>query len=172
MVKEHNVLVEWRGMEIHPEIPTEGEEIPAHRADQRRAGWENVRRLATEAGLEMNMPVKRVNTRLALQAAEFAKDQGAFDAFHCALFAAYFTEGRDVGDMEVLLSLAAENGLKPEELRLALEEGRYLPRLQTFRQQAAEDVISGVPTFIKGGLRVVGAQPYVVIQKVFFAGSR
>lgn len=168
MERDHSAVVEWRSFELHPEVPAQGRELPAHMADYRQAAWESVRRLALEAGLEMNMPPRMANTRLALQASEFARDKGVFNALHRNLFAAYFKDGEDIGDMEVLLSIAAGSGLDPEELRPALEKGRYLPRLMEHREQAAQDGITGIPTFIMDNMRVVGAQPYAVLEKVFF----
>jgi predicted DsbA family dithiol-disulfide isomerase len=48
------------------------------------------------------------NSRPALQAAEFSRDQGRFDAFHDALLQAYFAAGLDIGDREVIAQHAGE----------------------------------------------------------------
>ena len=66
---------------------------------------------------------------MSLEASEYARDAGRFDSFHGRVFRAYFTETRDIGDLDVLLELAQEEGLDAADLRVALREGRYASRL-------------------------------------------
>ncbi len=96
---------------------------------------------------------------MALEASEYARDAGCFDSFHDRLFRAYFTETRDIGDLDVLLELAEEEGLDKADLRVALQEGRYTSRLNEARREGHQLGINAVPTFIiNGKFRIVGAQ--------------
>ena len=100
------------------------------------------------------------NSRMALEASEYARDLGCFDSFHDHMFQAYFTETRDIGDMDVLLELAQEEGLDTADLRVALLEGRYTARLNEARREGRQLGINAVPTFmVNGKYRIVGAQP-------------
>ena len=95
--------VEWKGMELHPELPEHGlpsEEILS--GDYFRRAKENLRRLAAEDGLAMINPTLIVNSHLALETAEFARERGAFAALHRRLFEAYFQEDLNIGDRETL----------------------------------------------------------------------
>ena len=53
------------------------------------------------------------NTHDALVMGELARDAGpdVHDAVHDAIFAAYFAHGRDIGDRDILLDVAAAEGL-------------------------------------------------------------
>ena len=106
------------------------------------------------------------NSRLALQAAEFARDQNLFDPFHTALFAAYFSHGLDIGNVDVLATIASDAGLDPGALKKALQSGKYLPRLEAVKEEAALRLVTGVPSFFIGERKsVVGAQPLEVFRK-------
>jgi predicted DsbA family dithiol-disulfide isomerase len=100
------------------------------------------------------------NSRLAVEAAEFARDAGKYSGFHRAVLAAYFARSQDIGDLDVLGELAAEVGLDPAALRQALATGLYADTRQAAHDEARRLGITGVPTYIfAGGVRVVGAQP-------------
>lgn len=91
MQQEFDIDVEWRPFELHPEIPP----------------------LAGDEGLPFRPPTHVPNSRRSLEVAELAREQGAFDVYHCALFDAYFGRGQDIGDIAVLAELAACAGLDP-----------------------------------------------------------
>jgi predicted DsbA family dithiol-disulfide isomerase len=106
------------------------------------------------------------NSHLALQAAEFAHDHDLFERFHTALFAAYFSHGLDIGNIDVLAMIARDAGLDDEAMKRALEEGKYLPRLEAVKEEAAVRGVTGVPSFFIGDKKsVVGAQHLDVFRK-------
>jgi len=106
------------------------------------------------------------NSRPALQAAEFAREQGKFGPFHDALFAAYFSHGLDIGNIDVLSQVARETGLDADALKSALETGMYLPQLEATKEEASRFNVTGVPTFIIEEKRsIVGAQPLDVFRR-------
>lgn len=113
-----------------------------------------------EFGITFN-PWKRLsNSRQALQAGEFAKDHGAHDAMHEALFQSYFVEGRDIGQREVILDAARRAKLDIEALNNALEKQIYLPRLNEVSDQLHAKGITAAPTFeIDAKKRIAGAMP-------------
>jgi predicted DsbA family dithiol-disulfide isomerase len=106
------------------------------------------------------------SSRLALQAAEFAREQNLFDPLHTALFAAYFSQGMDIGNIDVLAMIAKEAGLDAGAMQQALQGGKYLPALEAAKEEAAVRGVTGVPTFFIGDKKsVVGAQPIDVFRK-------
>lgn len=148
------------GFELHPETPTAG--IPkAERFPKRDpAVFENIQRMGESYGLSFRENALLSNSRLALQAGEFARDNGRYEAFQQLVYKAYFEEGMDIGSLDVVLRLADKGGLNSAQLRLALQKGRYLNKLNATKEQARRLSVVSVPTFIINGQdRIVGAQP-------------
>ena len=150
----------WVSYEIHPETPLEGVLLKRLFGPARAERQESMRRRCAELDLPFEPPTLLSNSRLAIEAAEFARDAGKHPEFHRAVLAAYFAHGRDIGDLEVLGALAQEVGLGDAALRQALDAGRYTGRHQAAHEEACRLGITGVPTYIfADGERVVGAQP-------------
>jgi predicted DsbA family dithiol-disulfide isomerase len=98
------------------------------------------------------------NSRLALEAAEFARDAGRYRAFHERMFRACFTEGRNIGDMNVILDVAGNSGLDATALTDALADRRYGQRVEDGSRRAREAGVTAIPTFIiEGQPAVTGA---------------
>jgi predicted DsbA family dithiol-disulfide isomerase len=123
--------------------------------------------IAAEAVLVMRQRDVIINSRKALAAAEFAREQGKFDEMHRALFKAHW-EGTDrLEDVDDLVRIGSGVGLDPVELRLALDEGRFEKILDDSRRQAESVGINAIPAHIFGGrYLVVGAQPYEAFKQV------
>jgi predicted DsbA family dithiol-disulfide isomerase len=166
---EFDVDVEWRPFELHPETPRTGAVLAGRlgSAARARAYADNILHLADDSGLAMRMPAVVANSHLALEAGEYAREHGGFDALHPALFRAYFAQGRDIGDVEVLCEVAREAGVADQGLRQALADGTYHDRIDEVTEAARADEVVSTPTFIySGGFRLVGAQDYDVFRSV------
>ncbi|HVC44693.1 MAG TPA: DsbA family oxidoreductase [Candidatus Binataceae bacterium] len=172
---EFDLELDWRGFQIHPEWPAEG--MPAAEwhngmdAATRRAVWERIGAMGAAAGLSLKAPAILTNSRLALEAAQFAIEAGAGEAFEERVFRAYFSEGRNIGSAAVLGDLAAEVGLKPDDLTVAFESNRYHDRLHENTHEAHERGVSGVPTFYVGKFPMVGAQSEDVMRMLLQRAS-
>jgi predicted DsbA family dithiol-disulfide isomerase len=119
-----------------------------------------------ELGISFGDPTLLANSRLAMQASEFARDQGKFESFHAALFHAYFTELRNIGDLEVLTAIGRQVTIDAGELLAALQENRYLDRLLAVTEEARQLNITAAPTFmINGQFKIVGAQPLETLRR-------
>lgn len=159
------VEVDWRAYELRPDpVPTldpDGEYL--HRV------WNaSVYPMARSLGMTLRLPPVQPRSRKALEAAEFARDNGRYDTMHTALFKAFFEEGWDLADTEVLLNVAASVGLEREELRTALEEGRYTEKVLADEKLAVRLGVRSVPTMLvapadvplETAEAITGAQPY------------
>ncbi len=128
--------------------------------DQLSGMFSTLRKKGEKLGISFGDLTLLANSRLAMQATEFARDEGRFSTFHEALFHAYFTELRNIGDIEVLTDIGRQASLDTRELQTALLEGRYLGRLQAVSDEARQLNITAAPTFfINGQFKIVGAQP-------------
>ena len=111
-------------------------------------------------GVRFNLQPLMSNSRLALEAGEFAKVHGVYDKFHAAVFKAFFTECKDIGQREVILDIANSLGLDTDQLALDLDNHTYLNVLEETTQSARNMMVSAAPTFIIDGLKpITGAQP-------------
>jgi predicted DsbA family dithiol-disulfide isomerase len=160
--------VTWLPFELHPEVPVEG--IPRERyfgsgrTEQMRA---HMRALAAEVGLTMEARDVLINSRLALATAEFARERGAYEAVHRALFEAHWHLTGKLEDVEDLKRIAAACGLDPEELGAALADGRYEPVLDQNRREAESIGVNAIPAHIFGArYLVVGAHPLELFRQV------
>ena len=125
----------------------------------------SVRNLADEIGLKMVRPPFTPNSRPALEAAEYAKEKGKFEAFHLALFKAFWEDAKNIGLHDVLREIAESCGLDGTELMRALDEGRYTAVVVKQDAEAHELGVTGIPAYIVGNYFIEGAQPYSVFQK-------
>jgi predicted DsbA family dithiol-disulfide isomerase len=167
--REFDVEVEWRPFELHPETPTTGARLDGRlgSAARARAYQDNILGVARESDIAMRMPAIISNSHRALEAAEFARKHGGFEAMHAALFSAYFEDGRDIGDVEVLCDVARVCGVDDQRLRQALADETYAARIDEVTEAARRDEIMSTPTFVfPGGFRLIGGQEYAVFQSV------
>jgi predicted DsbA family dithiol-disulfide isomerase len=168
--KEFPIEDEWLSFELHPETPLEGISIakrfPGVDVDGMMAHLNNS---GAPYGIRFGNLQRLSNSKLALQAGEFARDQGMFHEFHDRLFRAYFTEVLDIGRMDVLLGLSEETGLNTDDLKSALGNGKYLPRLAEAAQEARKQDVVAIPAFFfhngTMGHRIGGAQPLAMFQE-------
>ena len=164
---EFDLAVEWLPFEIHPETPTEGMPLVKMfpRADV-AAMTSRLNSMGAPFGITFQKIVNISNSRLSLEAGEFAKEWGRFHEFHHALFQAYFSQGMDIGNIGVLTEIGKGSGLDATALRNALETEEYRKQLGQAKAEAAGLGISAAPTFIINTTeRIVGAQPLEVFRE-------
>ena len=165
--QEFDLGVEWLGFEIHPETPQEGMPLLTlfPRADP-EAMARRLNGMGSPFGIAFRKIVTISNSRLAIEAGEFAKEQGRFDRFHHAVFEAYFSQGKDIGSIDVLTQIAASAGLDTRDLGDALRNGAYRRALETVKEDASRLGITAAPTFRLGDReRIVGAQQIAVFRE-------
>jgi len=123
--------------------------------------------VAAEVGLVMRQRDVIINSRRALGAAEFAREQGKYDQMHHALFRAHWEGTGRLENIDDLVRIGTEIGLDPDELKTAIEEGRYEAVLDDSRHQAESVGINAIPAHIFGRrYLVVGAHPYESFMQV------
>jgi len=161
---EYDLKVNWCLLEIHPDSPSQGGPIDELGYSPKQ--WEDMMgelgMMAREESIIIRPLAYTTNSRQALLLAEATKEEGAdtFYALHRRLFEAYFGEGRNIGEAQVLQTLAAEAGVSPQTVDRAWSEPRYAKRLQHNLRAAQELRVTGVPTyFFIGDRKLTGAVP-------------
>jgi predicted DsbA family dithiol-disulfide isomerase len=165
--QEFNLSMEWLGFEIHPDTPQEGMLLSTMfpQLDAQKK-FRHLRDTAAPYGIIFADIVHISNSRMSLEASEFAKERGRFNQFHSALFRTYFSEGMDIGSLEVLAQTGHDAGLDRDALVQVLQSRKFLPMIENMRKEAARLGVTAAPTFIiEGKDRVVGAQPIEVFRK-------
>jgi protein-disulfide isomerase len=103
-------------------------------------------------------------TSPSANAAMCAAEQGQFEAYHTALFAAQGTE--DFNNLEGFINIANNLGLDSEELAVCVEEGRHNSRILENIEEANANDVSSTPTFFVNGELVRGNLPLDNFQQV------
>ncbi|MGI4823166.1 MAG: DsbA family oxidoreductase [Janthinobacterium lividum] len=170
------VQVEWKSFQLTPDfVPTPGESIHASLAKKKGVLEAEGRRMndymtqaAKEVGLDYQFDKAiPANTFLAHQLIHFAAHNGQQGAMKERLFAAYYLEGQNLNDVDMLVKLAAEIGLDADAARQALAAGTYANEVRRDEYEAQQIGVRGVPFFVFDDKYVVsGAQPSEVFAEV------
>jgi predicted DsbA family dithiol-disulfide isomerase len=160
--------VHWHPFELNPGLGAEGEDLAEHLAakygttpEASRASRARIAALGAELGFEFAYRdgARIRNTFRAHQLIQWAGTRGRGDAAEQALFAAYFTRGEDVHDLDALAAVADGIGLDPAEARAVLAEGRFADAVRAEEAAWAGRGIRAVPAVILAGRYLVsGAQ--------------
>jgi predicted DsbA family dithiol-disulfide isomerase len=100
------------------------------------------------------------NSRLAQELGKWAEQMGEGDVFHDAVFRAYFADGRNIADVNILADVATSVGLDAKEAHDILTARRFKEAVDTDWARAYESGVTAVPTFSMNGQTLVGAQPF------------
>jgi predicted DsbA family dithiol-disulfide isomerase len=168
LVPEIDVSVRWRPYRLDPTIPPEGMD----RRDYiiRKFGslealdepHQRLTELGRAEGVDYHFEriTRSANTINAHRLVRWAAASGEEDAIVERLFAAYFSEGLDIGTIEVLAALAGDVGLDADTVakRLAGDEDREAVAGEI--EDAYRIGVTGVPCFIiEQKYAVMGAHP-------------
>ena len=104
------------------------------------------------------------NSRRAQELGKWAEQQGKGDAYHNAVFRAYFAEGHNLYDMDTLVNIASSVGLDDAVARQVLDANDFKAAVDRDWARAARSGIKAVPTFVANRQLLVGAQPYHVLK--------
>ena len=161
--------IEWVHFPLHPETPAEGqslEDLFKGRNVDRKAMHAQMKARMDAEGLPYGERTMTYNSRLAQELGKWADTQPGGEAFHDAMFRAYFVEARDISRPEVLLEIVTEVGLPVAGAREVLEKRTFKDAVDRDWALSRRYGITGVPTFVAGDSGVVGAQPYEVLERL------
>lgn len=132
--------------------------------EQAEAANANVTQQAASEGLTYHMDrLVPANSFDAHRLVHFAAQHDKMKEMTERLFQAHFTEGGNLGDKNLLATLAAEIGLDREQAAAALDSDAFQSEVRADEEAASKLGIRGVPFFVLGGkFAVSGAQPLEV----------
>jgi predicted DsbA family dithiol-disulfide isomerase len=156
----------WLGFELLPEGLTYTPPPPDPDADKKPPVPTRLELLLAAEGL--TLPKRRgplSNSRLALEGAEFAKEQGLIEPYLDALYHAYWEEDKDIADSRILCEIARRADLDVHAFERCLNERRYRDRIVEFDEPAHRAGIWNVPTWMFPE-KWVAEQPYSVLREL------
>ena len=180
-VSDGDLELQWRPFQLNPTMPAEGMERDAY-LNWKLGGPERVAfihdRLAKEGAAEgLRFAFDRItrmpNTFAAHRLMDWAQQrssasENAGDALAEALFAAYFSEGRDIADPGELAVIAADHGLPRGEAETYLYGDAGLEAIREADVQARARGVNAVPCYVMGdSYALSGAQPPEVFLRMF-----
>lgn len=151
--------VTWHPFELNPDMPKGGLDRRTYRS-AKFGSWERsqaldaqVKAVAAADGLDFHHErmQRTPNTRNAHRVIWMAGQHGVQDAVVEGLFSAYFNEGRDLGDAEVLLEVGTAGGLDREQLRAMLATDQGEAEVAAELGRAARIGVRSVPTVLVNG---------------------
>lgn len=170
-----DVKITYHSYQLMPDYP-ENSPLPSAEAVAKQKGMpveqfkqmnDGVAQRGAEVGLDYNFDqALTVNSRRAHRLSHFAEQQGVQHELMQNLFKAYFTDGKNVEDREVLADLAAEVGLDRDEALAKMDNEELDHAVQADINQASQIGVQGVPFFVfNNKYAVSGAQPQQVFQQ-------
>jgi predicted DsbA family dithiol-disulfide isomerase len=183
---QYEPRVTWRPFELNPDMPAEGADratyLAARLGTAERVAEANAElvRQGAASGIEFrfDLMTRMPNTRRSHLLIAHAGRSGRQSAVKERIMRAYFEQGCDIGDIEVLVRLGVEAGLGERESRSALILRSGQDGVVAAERHAAVLGITGVPTFVfDGQYTISGAQEVGSLTRVFdqvaeFAAAR
>jgi len=111
---------------------------------------QDVQRWARRLGIPFVPPPRSTDPTKAALAALVAVEAGLVQPYTVAVMAAEWSEGRDIGDPDVLVPVAVSAGLDEAAVVAAFDDPARAATLEANAESAASRGIFGVPTFVIG----------------------
>ncbi len=164
---DHPFVIEWHPFQLNPDMPREGMDRRAYLEakfggkEAAIAAYAPVVQKAEAVGLDINFEgmQRTPNTLDAHRLIHWAGIEGKQNAAAMALFSAYFNDGRDIGDAEVLADVSDSLGMDAALIAKLLASDADTDDIRARDAQFREMGITSVPTFIVAAQHAVpGAQ--------------
>ena len=165
---DHPFEIEWHPFQLNPDMPADGmdrREYLEHKFGGKDGAvrvYSQIAEAAEAAGLDIDFAAiqRTPNTINAHRLIHWAGLEGRQTAIVSKLFKAYFRDGRDIGDTEVLLVIAEDAGMDRAMTDRLMQSDADLEDIRARDANARAKGVSGVPTFVVANQHVLpGAQP-------------
>jgi len=156
----HGVTVTHLPYELHPDVAPGGR--PVRPGGRLAAVFDRIGAECAQLGIDFSAPTHTPNTRRALETAELVRRQApaAFTAVDDAFFRAYWVDGLDLGDPDVLDELLAGHGAPVDEIAELRAEGVGSHAVVESMALAREHGVTATPAWlVDHALVIPGVQP-------------
>lgn len=163
------VKITWKSFLLNPDMKTDPtrnsleylSETKGWTMEQTQEMVQHVVDMAEAEGLEYQMDDTKVaNAMDAHQLIQLAKTVGKGDQVEERLFKAYFMEGKNIADMDVLVDLGEDVGIEAAQVRESLEKDEFTDSIRQDIRESQQIGVRGVPFFVfDNQYAISGAQP-------------
>jgi len=170
------VHITWRSFQLDPDLePSEGLRLDTYLANRKGISVEKAKTmhtymsgLAKEEGLDYHFENAVVsNTMDAHRLLHFAKTKGLQSEAKEMLFKAYYTEGKDLNNLDVLTQIGVAAGLEADSVRQMYAGPDFRNDVLLDQLKAQQNGIQGVPFFVfNQQYAISGAQPVTAFLQV------
>jgi len=176
------VSIRYVPFELNPAMPVEGMDRRAYRT-HKFGSWSRSQSmdaqvtaagLAAGANFNYDKVLRTPNTRLAHRLMMFAQqhnDAARTGALYQAIYAAYFSEGRDIGSLDTLIEIAVEQTYDADAVRAYLLSNAGNAEIDAARSRNDTLGVHAVPTIMIDGSAINGAQPPAVFAHALLAAA-
>lgn len=168
-----DVAVRWLPFELNPAMPVEGLDRKTYRT-LKFGSWRRSQELDADTvvagaadGVVFNYDRmnRTPNTFAAHRLAWLAANEDRQHLVVDGLFRGYFAQGRDIGDLDVLASIAHDAGIEHARARDFLLSHAGADEVRQLEALAHAQGVSGVPHFNIAGSVMTGAQSPNVLRR-------
>ena len=173
---QDRVKIEWQPFELNPTMSTDGQNLNEHMMEKYRMSPEQLLQTqqqmvnaAKDIDFEFNFDDNSlmVNTFEAHVLLEYAKGFGKQTDLKMELMKAYFSDGKDVSDKNILKQALLNIGLNAEEALTKLNDDVAIKEVRMKQDYWRSLGISSVPTIVfDKKSAITGAQPVSTLKKV------
>jgi len=153
---EFELEIDWKGIEIHPGYSPEGKKRKKTQRSEHLA--RTLKEITDVDNTDIKLPGFITNSRLCLEASEFAKSRGKFVDFHITAFDYFFKQKENIGKIETVLNIGKIAGLNTTDLEDCLKSRSMREQIEENKKSADEKIVVGVPTVYFNEFRVHGVQ--------------
>jgi predicted DsbA family dithiol-disulfide isomerase len=165
----------FQPFELNPQMAAQGQDIGEHlhekygaSPEQSQKNREAIAARGAELGFTFSMDKRSriYNTFDAHRLLHWAEEKGLQPQLKHALFKAYFTDGQDPSNHDVLVRVAGEVGLDADQARELLASDRYADEVREREQFYLQQGIHSVPAIIINDRHLIsGGQPVEVFEQ-------
>jgi predicted DsbA family dithiol-disulfide isomerase len=136
--------------------------------EQSKAMLKQVTDMADASGVDINYDIAQLaSTSDAHRVFQYAKEQGKGNEFFHRLYAAHFSEGEVLSEIETIVRLAEEVGLDGVEVRKIMENSENTEKVTKDISESRSMGVQGVPFFVfDDKYAVSGAQPVQAFNQI------
>lgn len=174
--QKEKVEIVWRSFQLDAEMEqVPGQSVHEYLAKRKGVTIEKGKEMndymtaaAREVGLEYHFDKAIINNTLnAHRLSHLAAKYGLQNEVEEALFASYYTGGKDIGDFETLINIGVSVGLDEGEIKKMYETDEFVEAVRLDQYEAQRVGVQGVPFFVfNNKYAVSGAQPTPVFKQV------
>ncbi len=173
---EDQVEIEWQPFELNPYMPEDGQDLEEHIAEkygatsqQQEASKQNM--IAVGAKVDFTFDyfegMRMVNTFDAHVLLEYARKFDKQTALKMRLTTAFFSERKDVSQLDILEKALLDVGLNAEEALTELTDEKAREAVKTKKEYWQKMGVTSVPTIVFNKTDgVTGAQPIEVFKNI------